>query len=99
MLTLNPELNSYFETFFNEAVQRGTLPEREKVVAILTSAFLLGDQTTLKNAIITAKQLGFTNEEIGQVSAIAIAVNSQRLNNQVEIRITSENNQINTCCQ
>lgn len=35
MLSLNPQLNSIFDTFFNEAVEGGTLPEREKVVAYI----------------------------------------------------------------
>ncbi|EOR19996.1 carboxymuconolactone decarboxylase family protein [Cytobacillus oceanisediminis] len=72
MLSLNPQLNSIFDTFFNEAVEGGTLPEREKVVAILTSATLLNDQGALKNAVLMAKQLGFNSEEIGQITAIAV---------------------------
>ena len=63
---------SIFDTFFNEAVEGGTLPEREKVVAILTSATLLNDQGALKNAVLMAKQLGFNSEEIGQITAIAV---------------------------
>ncbi|MCY8234413.1 carboxymuconolactone decarboxylase family protein [Priestia endophytica] len=99
MLALNQTLNSHFETFFNEAIEGGTLPEREKVVAILTSATLLNDQKILKNAVLTAKQLGFTKEEIGQVTAIAIAVNSQRLKDSVEIKTESSNTTTSTCCQ
>ncbi|MCM3796905.1 MULTISPECIES: carboxymuconolactone decarboxylase family protein [Priestia] len=97
MLALNQKLNSCFDTFFTEAVEGGTLPEREKVVAILTSATLLNDQDTLKNAVLTAKQLGFTKEEIGQITGIAIAVNAQKLRDQVEVRVESKPS--STCCQ
>ncbi|WP_243495712.1 carboxymuconolactone decarboxylase family protein [Priestia aryabhattai] len=97
MLALNQKLNSYFGTFFTEAVEGGTLPEREKVVAILTSATLLNDQATLKNAVLTARQLGFTKEEIGQITGIAIAVNAQKLRDQVEVKVESKPS--STCCQ
>ena len=99
MLALNPDLNSYFDKFFNESIEGGSLPEREKVVAIITSATLLNDQETLKNAVLTAKQLGFTNEEIGQVTAIAIAVSSQQLKNTLEVKMPEDNTSSSTCCQ
>jgi len=95
MLSVNPQLNSIFDTFFNEAVEGGTLLEREKVVAILTSATLLNDQGTLKIAVLMAKQLGLTSEEIGQITAIA--VNDRKIKGQIEIKV--ENKPSSTCFQ
>lgn len=92
MLSLNPQMNAMYKTFFNEAIEGGTLPEREKVIAILTAATLIKDQSILKNTFMTAKKLGLTKEEIGQITAIAIAVSSQGLENQFEI-------ELERCCQ
>lgn len=97
MLMLNQKLNSQFEEFFNEAIEGGVLPEREKVIAILTAATVLNDESIIKSSVLTAKQLGFTNEEIGHVTAIAIAVNSQKLKNSVGVKI--DNKSTSTCCQ
>ncbi|MDP5275943.1 carboxymuconolactone decarboxylase family protein [Chengkuizengella axinellae] len=97
MLDLSTELSGVFNQFYEKTIEGESLSEKEKVVAILTAATILGDKDTLKNIVISAKQLGFTNEQLGQINGITIAIRGQHLKNQFHVKV--ENKQANSCCQ
>src|SRR3954451_17545480 len=80
MIDLNPTVAEQFTAFANEVLEGDVLPDRERAAIILATAFALEDGSAVKNAIISAKQAGFTNEEIGYVSAMVLALRGQRLN-------------------
>jgi hypothetical protein len=50
------------------------LSARERALAVLTGVCVLKDHDLLEQAVICAKQVGLTDTEIGQTSAIALAV-------------------------
>jgi len=50
------------------------LSERERALAVLTGVCVLEDHDLIEQAVICAKQVGLTDTEIGQTSAIALAV-------------------------
>lgn len=80
MLSLNATLDQQFTEFANQVLEGDVLSERERAVAILATTFTLEDNAAVRTAIIGAKQAGLTNEEIGYVSAIVIAMRAQRIN-------------------
>lgn len=63
---------------FSMRLLRGVLTDKEKVVAILTAATVTGNEKLLKSAVLQARQIGFTKEELGHVNAIAIAVSAEK---------------------
>jgi alkylhydroperoxidase/carboxymuconolactone decarboxylase family protein YurZ len=79
MLSLMPALSDQFSAFANEATTGGVLPERERIVATLAIALTLEDADAVKQVVMQAKQAGLSNEEIGQVSAIVVALRGQRI--------------------
>lgn len=98
MLEFNNKINSLFDSFFQEVVEAGSLGDREKLVAILTASILVEDQEALKNAVLAAKKIGFTNEELGHIHALAIAVVSQKLRNLGDFKAPQPNNQSKSKC-
>ena len=74
MLSLNPILNKQYRSFVDEAVNGGVLPDRERAVALIAAALTLGDSDAVKDAVLRAKHAGLSNEEIGHVSALAVAI-------------------------
>lgn len=79
MLALAPTLNELFTTFANAALTGDILSTRERALTVLTTAFVLADHDLIKQAVVCAKQVGITNEEIGQTSAITLAVRGKLL--------------------
>ena len=79
MLTLAPSLHQQFTTFATAALTGESLSERERALAVLTTAFVLEDHGLVKQAVVCAKQVGISNEEIGQTSAIVLAVRGKLL--------------------
>lgn len=98
MLKFNTKINTLFEAFLDEVVEGGPLNEREKLIAILTAAILVNEQKALKNAVLASKRIGFTNEELGQIQALAIAVSSQKLMNITDAPPSPANNKPKQCC-
>jgi alkylhydroperoxidase/carboxymuconolactone decarboxylase family protein YurZ len=80
MLSLNQTLDQQFAEFAEQVLEGDMLPDRERAIAILATTLTLEDNTAARNAIISAKQAGLTNDEIGYVSAIVIAMRAQRIN-------------------
>jgi alkylhydroperoxidase/carboxymuconolactone decarboxylase family protein YurZ len=74
MLALTPTLDKRFTTFSNTALTGATLSNHERALAVLTTVFVLEDNDLIEQAVVCAKQAGITNEEIGQTSAIVLAV-------------------------
>ena len=86
-----------FEGFFNEVIEGGVLTDKEKVVAILTAATVTGNEKLLKSAVLQARQIGFTKEELGHVNAIAIAVSAEKTRSLLDIKV--ETKPTSTCCE
>lgn len=98
MLHFNSELNEIFDQFSAKSIEGGTLSDREKVISIYIAGLLTKSNATIKNAMMQAKQLGVTNEELGQLNAIAIVVNATSL--KPELNTSSSNSDdLSSCCQ
>ena len=74
MLALTPPLDERFTTFSNTALTGAILTDRERALAVLTTVLALEENDLIEQAVVCAKQAGITNEEIGQTSAIVLAV-------------------------
>ncbi|MBA2873176.1 alkylhydroperoxidase/carboxymuconolactone decarboxylase family protein YurZ [Anoxybacillus calidus] len=99
MLALNNKLQKEFDTFFTEALEGGVLSERDRILVILATALAMEDANTLKNAVLTAKQLGLTNEEIGHISAITVAMRGQKINGLASFNVSTSTNKSSKCCE
>ncbi|ADI26182.1 carboxymuconolactone decarboxylase family protein [Geobacillus sp. C56-T3] len=99
MLALNNKLQKEFDTFFTETLEGGVLSDRDRILVILATALVMEDANTLKNAVLTAKQLGFTNEELGHISAIVIAMRGQKINGLVSFNVSTATNKSSKCCE
>ena len=78
-MSLSPSLGERFTAFADEALEGGVLSERERALVVLAAAIALEDGQAVKQAIITAKQAGVVNDEIGHVSAAVVAVRGLRV--------------------
>jgi hypothetical protein len=74
MLALAPTLDTQFTRCANAALNGEILSARERALAVLTTVLILEDNDLIEQALVCAKQVGITNEEIGQTSAIVLAV-------------------------
>ena len=74
MLALTPALDAQFTRYANAALTGETLSDRERALAVLTTVLVLEDNDLIEQALVCAKQVGITNKEIGQTSAIVLAV-------------------------
>jgi len=99
MLSLNHTLDQQFAVFADEVLEGDTLPERERAAAVLAIALTLEDPTAVRTATIGAKQAGLSNEEIGSISALVIAVRAQRINRlgSTEVVTVAAKPQANCC--
>jgi len=79
MLALAPTFHDQFTTFANAALTGDLLSDRERALAVLTAALVLEDSTLVKHAVVCAKQVGLSNEEIGHASALVLAVRGKLL--------------------
>jgi alkylhydroperoxidase/carboxymuconolactone decarboxylase family protein YurZ len=74
MVALAPTCDAQCTPFANTALSGAILSDRERALAVLTTVLVLADHDLIEQAMVCAKQAGLTNEEIGQTSAIVLAV-------------------------
>lgn len=74
MLALAPTFDASCTTCANTALTGAILSARERALAVLTTVLVLADHALIEQAVVCAKQAGITTEEIGQTSAIVLAV-------------------------
>jgi alkylhydroperoxidase/carboxymuconolactone decarboxylase family protein YurZ len=79
MLSMIPAFEQSFAAFVGQVLEGGALEERDIALAVLTFAFASEDSEAVKRAIVAAKQTGVTNEEIGHISAVVIALRGQKV--------------------
>lgn len=100
VLSLMPDLEKKFLNFANAALEEGVLPDREKAVASLTTALAIEDSEAVKRSIVAAKQVGITNEEIGQLNAIVISLKALKINQLGGFsKSTNQSSSQSTCCR
>ncbi len=99
MISLIPDLNKQFTAFATQALESEVLSDRERTLTVLAAAIALEDNNSVKQAIVAAKQMGISNEEIGNVSAIVIAINGLRIANLGVVPTTESKNSQSTCCR
>jgi alkylhydroperoxidase/carboxymuconolactone decarboxylase family protein YurZ len=100
MISLTTDLNKQFTEFATQALQSRDLSERERALTVLAAAIALEDNNSVKQAIVAAKQIGVSNEEIGHISAIVIAMRGLKIANLGVITPTAETkNSQSNCCQ
>ena len=74
MFAFAPTLDAQFTRYANAALTGETLSDRERALAVLTTVLVLEDNDLIEQALVCAKQVGIADEEIGQTSAIVLAV-------------------------
>ena len=79
MIALSPQLNKQFTAFANEALEPSSLGDRERAIALLTAAIALENSDVVRQAIMKAKQVGLSNEEIGQATSLVVALRGQMI--------------------
>jgi alkylhydroperoxidase/carboxymuconolactone decarboxylase family protein YurZ len=79
MISLTPNLNSLFIEFAKNSLENITLSDRERVLSVLGVAITLEDNNSIKQAIVAAKQVGISNEEIGHISSLVIAMRGLKI--------------------
>lgn len=101
MLSFVPELDKQFAQFAEDALHTEILDERELALATLATAFTLEDGDMVKQAIIEAKQVGITNQEIGQISAIVITQRAKKIMRLGMVSAPSAQSKptVSACCQ
>ncbi|MBA1163645.1 MULTISPECIES: carboxymuconolactone decarboxylase family protein [Bacillus] len=92
-------LNSKFNSFSDEALNKGPLNQKEKLIASLSINMALGNKEQVRALVIKAKQNGLTNEEISQLYAITLTM----FKNQLDVGLSdpcsdsTEESQSNCC--
>jgi alkylhydroperoxidase/carboxymuconolactone decarboxylase family protein YurZ len=102
MISLSPQLNKQFTAFANEALEHGALCDRERAIAILTAAIALENSDAVRQAIMTAKQVGISNEEIGHLTSVVVALRGQiiaRLGFMTSANGAASTTQESRCCR
>lgn len=99
MIQLSASLHEMFSNFSQDALDNGPLSDRDRSIATLTAAVALDDQDTVRKAIVAAKQAGVSNEEIGQICSIVVALHGLRVNNLGQMSASSEQQSQSTCCR
>jgi alkylhydroperoxidase/carboxymuconolactone decarboxylase family protein YurZ len=74
MFALAPTFDAPCTTCANAALTGASLSDRERALAILTTVLVLEDHNLIEQAVVCAQQVGLTKEEIGQTSALVLAV-------------------------
>jgi alkylhydroperoxidase/carboxymuconolactone decarboxylase family protein YurZ len=90
-----------YQTFFASVFDAGALDTKTRAAVALTAALVQGNQETVRSFLAAAKQLGLTNEEIGQVAGIVEAMKVQstlRPSGGAESALAAPVKKANTCC-
>ena len=69
-----PTCDAPCTTGANTALTDVLLSDRERALVVLTTVLVLEDHDLIEQAVGCAQQIGITNAEIGQTSAIVLAV-------------------------
>ena len=72
-----------YEAFYDSARNNGILNPKTTLLIHLTSAMAFGCYTWIEHYLSVAKEEGISEEEIGAVQSIVMAVSAGRINAQV----------------
>ena len=70
LIDLAPELLASYRSFFDAVFDGGTLDPRTRAAAALAAAITINRAETVRSFLAAAKQVGLSNEDIGQIAAI-----------------------------
>jgi alkylhydroperoxidase/carboxymuconolactone decarboxylase family protein YurZ len=101
MLSLNADLNARFTELASQSLDNRTLSDRERALSVLAVAVALEDNNAIKQTIVAAKQAGVTNDEIGHISSIVIAMRGLQIAGLGAVVPAASNGQSaqSTCCR
>ena len=74
MIARAPTCDAPCTTGANTALTDVLLSDRERALVVLTTVLVLEDHDLIEQAVGCVQQMGITNAEIGQTSAIVLAV-------------------------
>ncbi len=74
LIDLAPEIAARYQDFFAAAFDGGTLDPAARAAAALAAALATGRADATRSYLAAAKQVGLTNEDIGQIAAIVDVV-------------------------
>jgi alkylhydroperoxidase/carboxymuconolactone decarboxylase family protein YurZ len=99
MISLTQDLNQQFTEFATKALESSNFSERERALVVIAVAIAMEDNNSVKQAVVAAKQMGVGNEEIGQISAMVIAMRGLKIANLGLVTPTanSQTSQSNCC--
>jgi len=101
VIGLNSDINDLFSAFVKNALYEGKLSDRDKAIVQLALSYAFEDIEGLREAIVDAKQLGITNQEIGHICALVIVSRGQRIANlgQVSYSFGWKESSQSSCCK
>lgn len=84
MINQVPEINEAFNEFSKRVFETQVLTEREKGLVALATVTSFEDADAVKQAVMNAKQLDISVQEIGCVMAIVAAMKGQKITKLLE---------------
>jgi len=77
LIDLSPTIKEHYETYFKAVFDGGVLDEKSRSAAALAAAMALNNQSVIRSFLTAAKQVGLTNDDLGQVAAIVDLVRTE----------------------
>jgi alkylhydroperoxidase/carboxymuconolactone decarboxylase family protein YurZ len=90
-------INKKFNEFTEEVFESEILSEKEKALVALATVTAFEDEDGVKNAIINAKQAMLSNEEIGYVMSLVIAMKGKKISKLGSKNSCNNNNEVRCC--
>ena len=105
LMQLAPEIrdshsafSASYQSFFNSVFDGEALDPKVRAAVALGAALAQGREETVRSFLATAKQLGLTNEEIGQVAGIVEALKLDAIQRPAVQLAAAVAKKANTCC-
>lgn len=89
-------INKTYSDFIDSVFNSDIISEREQAMVALGTVVAFEDESGIKNALLSAKAASLTNEEIGYVISIVIALKTKKIEKLASLK--SHNDSSERCC-
>ncbi|WP_455717677.1 hypothetical protein, partial [Anaerosporobacter sp.] len=83
---INKTYSDFIDSVFNSEI----ISEREQAMVALAAVVAFEDESGIKNALLNAKAASLTNEEIGYVISVVIALKTKKIEKLASLKSHSE---------
>jgi Uncharacterized homolog of gamma-carboxymuconolactone decarboxylase subunit len=98
MIEQIPEIKETFDAFTSKVFEKEFLSDREKALLALAIVTSFEDEEGIKKAVMTCKQMMISNEEVGHVIAIVMALKAQKISKLFSIKDKKASSSTQRCC-